>query len=215
MPMNKKAISLACNAFLAIMEPLTWGMMLFSRSELALTAIGLMSLKYFTVLSNLLLGAASLVYGIFLFRTMRSGVQIPVWAHRLKYVATVSVTVTLMTVLLFLGPMLGYIAMFSGVNFWFHLVLPVVGIFDFALLDANKPLAFKETLLGVVPTFLYGIGYCANILLNGVGKWPNTNDWYGFTMWGVEYMPVVLLVMLLATWLFAIALRAANSRFAR
>ena len=59
---------------------------------------------------------------------------------------------------------------------------------------------------------LYGIAYCANILINGVGTFPNTNDWYGFTMWGVQFMPVVLLVMLLATWLFAVLIRLGNTK---
>ena len=40
--------------------------------------------------------------------------------------------------------------------------------------------------------------------------YPYTNDWYGFTAWGVQFMPVVFLVMLLATWLFAIAICVSN-----
>ena len=31
---------------------------------------------------------------------------------------------------------------------------------------------------------IYGAGYLGNILLNGVGEWPDTNDWYSFMMWG-------------------------------
>ena len=102
--------SLAVSVFIAVMVPVAWCMMLFSNSAIALTAMGLYSLKFFTVLSNL----------------------------------------------------------------------------------------------------LFGIVYCANILINGVGQAPYTNDWYGFTMWGVQFMPVVFLVMLLATWLFAIAIRVGN-----
>ena len=213
---RKHTIALVINIIIFIMEPATWCMMLFSRSDMPLTSIGLLSLRYFTVLSNLLLGLASLIYAIYLIRVIRGRAQdVPVWAHRLKFVATTAVTVTLMTVLLFLGPMLGYLAMFAGVNFWFHLALPVLGIIEFTLLDAGKPIAFKETLLGMLPTFIYGLFYCGNILINGVGEGRATNDWYGFTMWGVEYMPVVFGVMLLATWLFAIVLRALNRRFAK
>ena len=215
-PARRRVIALIINAIIVVMEPATWIMMLFSRSDMPLTSIGLLSLRYFTVLSNLLLGLASLIYAICLIRVMRgSAQQTPLWAHRLKFAATTAVTVTLMTVLLFLGPMLGYGAMFAGVNFWYHLVLPVLGIVGFVLFELGKPISLKETLLGVLPTFIYGIFYCGNILINGLGEGRATNDWYGFAMWGIEYMPVVLAVMLLATWLFAIALRALNRRFAK
>ena len=209
--MKRARGALAISAFIAVMVPVAWCMMLFSRSDMALTAIGLYSLKYFTVLSNLLLGAASLVYAVFLVRFLRTGSAVPRWAHLLKFMATVATTVTLMTVLLFLGPVLGYAPMFVGANLWFHLIVPVAAIVEFVLFDVSHGLAFRETLLGVAPTLLYGIGYCGNILLNGVGEFSNTNDWYGFTMWGVQYMPVVFAVMLLATWLFAVALRAGNT----
>ena len=47
----------------------------------------------------------------------------------------------------------------------------------------------------------------------GKAGWARTatNDWYGFTMWGVEFMPVVFFVMLAATWIIAIILRAGNA----
>lgn len=208
---NRMKLALLCNVFLAVMEPVAWCMMLFSRSEVALAAMGLYSLKYFTVLSNLLLGAASLVYAVFIVRALRGGARIPRWAYVLKYIATVATTVTLMTVLLFLGPTLGYPPMFAGANLWFHLVLPVVAIVEFVFLDTTYRLSFKETIVGMVSTFLYGLAYCGNIYLNGVGSGIGTNDWYGFTMWGVEYMPVVFAVMLLATWLFAVVIRAGNT----
>ena len=66
-------------------------------------------------------------------------------------------------------------------------------------------------LFGVVPVLLYGIFYYGNILLNGVGERPYTNDWYGFTLFGEQLMPLVLAVMLLATWLFALIVRVGNA----
>jgi len=202
--------ALALSVFIAIMMPVAWCMLMLSRSDIALTAVGLYSLKYFTVLSNLLLAVASLVYAVCLVRFMRSGARVPHWAYLLKYAGTVATTVTLMTVLLFLGPTLGYPLMFVGGNLWLHLIIPVAGIVEFVFFDVQYSLSFKEMLVGVVPTLLYGIAYCANILINGVGTFPNTNDWYGFTMWGVQYMPVVLAAMLLATWLLAVLIRLGN-----
>ena len=48
---------------------------------------------------------------------------IPCTVYQLKYAATVSVGLTFLTVMLFLGPRFGYGAMFQGVNLWFHLLM--------------------------------------------------------------------------------------------
>lgn len=204
-------IALVFDVVIAIAEPVVWFMMASSRGVDALTATGLASLKYFTVLSNLLLGAASLVYAVYMVRYLRGGRIVPQWAKRLKFAATAAVTVTLMTVLLFLGPTMGYAAMFAGVNLWLHLILPVLGIVEFVFFDTQRGLSFKESLFGIVPVALYGVFYVGNILINGVGVQPYINDWYGFTMFGMQFLPVVLLVMALATWVFAIVLRAGNA----
>ena len=203
--------ALAFDVIIAVLEPIVWFMMASSRGIEALTATGLYSLKFFTVLSNLLLGAASLVYAVYLVRYLRSGLIVPKWAHLLKFAGTVAVTVTLMTVLLFLGPTMGYPAMFAGVNLWLHGILPVLGIVEFVFLDTQRGLSFKESLFGVVPVVIYGIFYYGNILVNGVGVRPNTNDWYGFSLLGEQFIPVVLAIMLLATWVFALLVRAGNT----
>lgn len=204
-------IALVIDAIIAIAEPIVWLMMAFSRGINALTATGLYSLKFFTVLSNLLLGLASLICVVYLVRYLRSGQIVPKWVHLLKYAGTVAVTVTLMTVLLFLGPTMGYAAMFAGVNLWLHGVLPVLGIVGFVFFDTQHALSFKESLVGVAPVVLYGIFYVGNILVNGVGTRPYTNDWYGFTMFGMQFLPVVLAIMVVATWVFAIVIRAGNA----
>ena len=209
---GRARIALVISLFIAVMEPIEWLVMLTSRSEVALAAIGLYSLKYFTVLSNLLLGAASLVYAVCLVRFLRHDAPIPSWAHKLKFAATVAVGVTFMTVMLFLGPTMGYAMMFVGANLWFHLVLPVLAIVEFVFFDVWRSLSFRQSLLGVLPTLLYGIAYCANILLNGVGEWPNTNDWYGFARGGVPGAAVSFAVIAAGTWGIALLLRLPHRR---
>ena len=78
----------------------------------------------------------------------------------------------------------------------------------------RKKIPFKYTVISAVPTLLYGIGYVANILLNGVGEGHASNDWYGFTLWGLDKMPLVLAIMLLATFLIGLAIRVASNRVA-
>ena len=65
---------------------------------------GLKSLRFFTILSNLFCAVSALLLVL-------SSSQ---WAWLLKYVGTVAVTVTLLTVMFFLGPNMGYKQMFSG-----------------------------------------------------------------------------------------------------
>ena len=75
---------------------------------------GLQSLRYFTVLSNLLQGGVCLA--------CLCGAKVGRW----KYVAAVSVALTFFVVLLLLGPAYGYDTMYVGANLWFHLILPIL-----------------------------------------------------------------------------------------
>jgi amino acid transporter len=58
---------------------------------------GLKSLRFFTILSNLFCAVSALLLVLSLSQ----------WAWLLKYVGTVAVTITLLTVLFFLGPNMG------------------------------------------------------------------------------------------------------------
>ena len=128
-----------------------------------------------------------------------------------KYAATVSVALTFFVVLLLLGPAYGYDSMYIGANLWFHLLLPLLAIASFCFFEADRPMPLRWTAAATVPMVLYGIGYLANILANGI---PG-NDWYGFTAWGMERTPIVFAVMVSVVWLIALGLRAANQRIYR
>ena len=215
MSRGKRIAILAINVFIAVMVVVAWAMLAFGSETDTLAARGVRSLKYFTVLSNLLLGAASLVYAICQVRCLRgTSPEIPRAAHVLKYVATTAVGVTFLTVMLFLGPLMGYPLMFKGANFWLHLVLPVLAILECCVLDGPHELNLRDNLVAVMPTLVYGIGYVGNILVNGVGAGTTNNDWYGFTLWGVDKIPLVLLVMLLVTFLIGLVIRLANKHVA-
>ena len=100
----------ALNVLLAIAVFGAWGRMVVS-GEGTLASTGLSSLKYFTVLSNLLEGFACLYW------LAGKGAK----GERLKFVATVAVSITFLVVMTFLGPLYGYPFMFEGANLWFHL----------------------------------------------------------------------------------------------
>ena len=215
MSRKKRFVVIAIDVFIAVMVVVAWAMLVFGAGSERLAANGLESLKYFTVLSNFLLAAASLVHAICQARCLRGAApDVPRAAHVLKYVATTAVGLTFLTVVLFLGPLFGYPLMFEGGNLWLHLVLPVLAIVELCVLDSPYELGLRDDLVAVVPTLLYGIGYVANILINGVGEGHASNDWYGFTLWGLDKMPLVLAIMLLATFLIGLAIRVASNRVA-
>ncbi len=169
----------------------------------ALTDSGLRSLRYFTVLSNLLQAAASAAYVI---AVLAGGV--PLVVRVLKYAATASVTLTFLTVLLFLGPvMFGYKRMFEGASLWMHLIVPVAAILDFVLLDRSGPIPFAASFAALSPMLLYAAYYVGNLLINGFVKNGFNNDWYGFARGGWGRAGVFAAVMVLGTWGVALLLR--------
>ncbi|MBR1457212.1 MAG: hypothetical protein IJ594_08670, partial [Oscillospiraceae bacterium] len=117
---------------------------------------------------------------------------------------------TFLVIAAFLGPLYGHRHMYSGSNFWYHLVLPLVSMLEFCLLDTRPALTLRDTLWAGLPALLYGAGYTVNLLVNGIGVWPDTNDFYGFVNWGWGVGFCIFGGIVLASWLLALLLRAGN-----
>ncbi len=228
----KRNMAFIFNLFIGIVSFGAWIFMaVLSMEGDTLSSNGFSSLKYFTVLSNLFNGAVCLIYAYWLLRKSR------ITANRrlLKLMATAAVGLTFLTVMVFLGPLYGYGSMFLGANFWMHLTLPVMSFISFIFLEncqesggsdsqnrdvqsgnfkegnvRASDIPLKKTLITALPTFIYEIGYLGNIAINGIGEWPNRNDFYGFLLWGWGVGAVVVVVMLLVTWGIALVLRKAE-----
>ena len=78
-------------------------------------ANGLYALRYFTILSNLLCALAALLVAL---NVSEQGLPFGIWL--LKYVATAAVTVTFVTVMVFLGPTMGYKSQLEHAGFYYH-----------------------------------------------------------------------------------------------
>lgn len=201
----KRKPAIIVNLFVGILSYAAWLWMVLSVSNGGpLTAGGLFSLKFFTNLSNLFNGAVCLVYA---FRLLGSG-----WVSRRlktwKLAGTAAAGLTFTTVMGFLGPVFGYQFMFNGPNFFLHLLLPVVSMLSFVLLERDTRIPFRNTLWAMVPVALYAVGYLTNVLVQGVGDWPDRHDFYGFLMWGWPVGLGIAAGLMLVTWLLAILLRA-------
>ena len=181
-----------------------WLKMVFSSTDGVLVSTGLRSLRYFTILSNLLEGFASVVF------LLNMKKEKP-WVNLLKYVAAVSVGLTFLVVVVFLGPLFGYLFMFIGVNFWLHLIVPVLAMVEFVIYNREK-YTVKDNLIASLPMVIYGIFYLGNIIINGVGQWPDSNDWYGFMSWGLPVGIVIFFVIVAVTYGIGLVLRKLNGK---
>ncbi len=160
---------------------------------------GLAALRYYTLLSNLLCAFASLAFALAL---LRGGVPRGIWLW--KYVGTAAVTVTLLTVLVFLGPSVGYKALLSGRDLYLHLIGPLLAIVSFCFLERLYPLSFPLSLTGLVPVILYGTFYLYKVVLCPEEK--RWEDFYGYNKSGK--WPVSFAAMMVGGFLVCCALRA-------
>ena len=142
---------------------------------------GLKQFRFFTVLSNCLSGIAALLMAIGQIRG-----DVSQFVFMMKYLGTVSVTLTFLTVLLFLGPTQGgYVKwFFDGDFFYTHLIGPLLALLSFCLL-ARRKMSFGSAMMGLLPMLLYGAVYLYKVMFapenrrwedfygfNKAGKWP-------------------------------------------
>lgn len=154
--------------------------------NMAFTGFG--GFRYFTIDSNLLLGiviAMGLGYRV---RALKNGtVLMPRWLRATQHAAVVGTGLTFLVVIAFLGPLMGYRAMYSRENFMMHLSTPLLGIASFLLSGKEPELLPRHILTGILPALTYGIFYCAFIL---TGVWE---DFYRFNMGGMLPLTVAVI----------------------
>lgn len=144
---------------------------------------GLKAFRFFTVLSNALCAIAALMMAV-----SQLGGAVPSFVLLMKYLGTVSVTVTLLTVFLFLGPSVGgYRDLLSGDNLYMHLIGPLLAILSFCLLE-KRELAFGTAMTGLLPVLLYGMLYLYKVVFAPEDR--RWEDFYGFNKggkWPISY----------------------------
>ena len=140
---------------------------------------GLKQFRFFTVLSNNLCAIGALMMAV---SQIRGAVPQPVFL--VKYLGTMAVTLTFLTVLLFLGPTQGGYAkwFFERDFFYMHLIGPLLAILSFCLLE-RRPLSFWNAMTGLVPVALYGAVYLYKVILAPEEK--RWEDFYGFNRGGM------------------------------
>ena len=190
----RAALSLAVNAGIFVLTVfIVFGLLFFAeRPDDPL--VNTRALRYYTTLSNILAALAAVPMSVCAACALiRGHFSVPRWLSLFRFIATSSLTLTMMTVLLFLGPVFGFGGMFTGANFFFHLVNPVLSLLSFLFLEKEADYPAKNPFPGVVQTAAYGAVYVYMVFVLGEtrGGWP---DFYGFNFGGFWYLTVAMLL---------------------
>ncbi|MDC7294445.1 DUF1600 domain-containing protein [Butyrivibrio sp. DSM 10294] len=149
--------------------------------------------KFFTTQSNVLCAVAALCMCFF------AGAQ---WAFILKYIGTVAVTVTMLTVIFFLGPSMGgYQKLYVGTELWLHLINPLLALISFCTFE-RRSMSVGVAALGLLPVILYGILYLYNVIYAPEDK--RWDDFYGFNKNGK--WPIAFALMVIGTAIICVGL---------
>ena len=165
----------------------------------ALMSSGLDNLKYYTVLSNIFCMIMAIVFIVLNLMNKKCPI-LP------KFMAAAAVGLTFVIVAFFLAPMYPDLDMYDGANEFFHRWVPIVAVIEFIMFEQEKKMPFRYTFIAAGTSVAYGLFYLVNILINGIGTWPDTNDWYGFLNWGYPVGIVIFLVVVLMNWIIALLL---------
>ena len=166
---------------------------------------GLRAFRFFTTLSNVFAGITSLILLIPESAALTGQAVVLTQGQLfLKFLSTTAVMVTLLTVLFFLGPSMGYGPLLAREGLYLHLIGPLLCFVSFCFLEKSIRLSMAAALAGLLPTALYGILYLYKVVLTGEerGGWE---DFYGFNRGGKWRISIA--AMLAATLLIAILLR--------
>ena len=162
---------------------------------------GRFAFRFYTCQSNVLCAAAALLTALF-----RLTGNLPEWVWLLKYIGTAAVTVTMLTVFLFLAPSVGkdwVNVLLKGGDLFMHLLTPLLALFSFCVFE-KQGMAFAQSLTGMLPVVLYGPLYLYKILYAPAEK--RWDDFYGFNKGGK--WPVSFAAMLAGTFLICLGIMA-------
>ena len=135
------------------------------------TILGTKSFRYFTIDSNILVAISSILMIIsILFKKQNIVIDV------INYVSTCQITLTLITVLIFLGPTMGYKPLLANEQLLLHLIVPLLKIINCLIFENHKNIKIKHTIYSFIPYLIYASFYIINVLI--IKSWE---DFYGFT----------------------------------
>ena len=153
---------------------------------------GLGTLRMFTTLSNILAAAtASLCIPFQIDGLRRNRYKLPKWIVVLMYVGTVGVFLTFFVAMTVISVSQGFTkAMFNKSNLFMHTICPIAITLLFVLGIADHKVKFKESLLALIPIYIYGIVYA--VLVFAIKEWRDHYMTNEFIPWYVSLLGLAL-----------------------
>ena len=132
--------------------------------------------KYFTTNSNTLsaTGAAFLIpYAVEGIRVKRF--SFPKWVGMIQYSGAICTSLTMAFAFLFILPTQGREIALGGMNFWLHLVCPIMALVLFLSVESDFRFSFFDTIICLAPFFLYAAIYMTSVVMVGeeYGGWQD------------------------------------------
>ena len=167
---------------------------------------------FFTIQSNI---AIALICAAGLIKLLKQRL-IPDWWYVVKFVGTVSITLTGMVFCFVLAPTLGEWA-WGLANVLTHVVVPLAAVADFFVTGVYGTIDKRNVLYLTLPPLAYavyaGIGYIAGWeFLEGINypyfflNWGSPAGAFGFTSEGLPYMGVVWWILALLLFLILVGM---------
>lgn len=111
---------------------------------------------YFTVQSNIWIGATCIVFLVLgAVRRVKTELVIPQWLYALKYMFTISITLTFLVFALMLSGDMDADYLLSPSNLTLHFLCPIAAIADYIIADVEFEGKKRHILLAVVMPFYY------------------------------------------------------------
>ena len=124
--------------------------------------------RLFTVNSNTLsaLGASFLIpFAVEGIRNKRF--IVPKWVAMFQYSGAICTTLTMLFAAFLILPAKGFTIAFTGMNFWLHVVCPIMALILVFLTESRYHLTMEDALIALIPFFLYAEVYIFNVVLLG------------------------------------------------
>ena len=208
MPIPKKKATVSLILKLAVVLSAAAGVAISALASSEIFMGGSVVFMYFTIQSNIAIALVSLIGGVLLIRGKPIG---GVW-YVIKYVATVSITMTGAVFTFVLAPTLGDFA-WKAQNVLTHVVVPLAAIVDFFVTAPYGNIKRSGVFFVTLPPLAYGvyavIGYVAGWEFS-IGKnypyfflnWGSPAGAFGFSkelpFMGCGWWIIALLIMILA-----------------
>ena len=156
---------------------------------------GMGTLRMFTTLSNLLVGAGAFLTIPFQIEGLRKkNYHLPRWIVDVMYFGTLGVALTFVVAITAISMAQGFgVAMFSKSNIFLHTINPIIAIILFTFINCDHNIKFHKSFLSLIPIFIYSIVYLLLAIIIGEdgGGWRDVYGFNAFVPWPITYFIIL------------------------